>query len=98
MIKHQQNPVRCCRDEAWQVTLHSAQIYGMEAIYILAVIDRFGYPFGVNMSRQRKLNDQSVNRSISIQFFDLFNQRCLVDIRSEERRVGKECRSRWSTE
>src|SRR5690606_41135668 len=68
------------------------------SIYILAVIDRFGYPFGVNMSRQRKLNDQSVNRSISIQFFDLFNQRCLVDIRSEERRVGKECRSRWSTE
>ena len=50
--------------------------------------------FGVEVCR----NDQRTTNSLGVPRFEnlLLKMGELIDIRSEERRVGKECRSRWS--
>ena len=41
-------------------------------------------------------NEESVLKRCLDSYSGLFDEIIIVDTRSEERRVGKECRSRWS--
>src|SRR3712207_9424578 len=51
------------------------------------------YPATEERAVRCELFDLEVER---LTFFSTFTQRSLEEVRSEERRVGKECRSRWS--
>src|SRR5437763_3975595 len=42
-----------------------------------------------------RLIEQTATRTATVSGFGVVDQQCVL--RSEERRVGKECRSRWST-
>src|SRR3712207_1869409 len=51
------------------------------------------------MKRQRKIHDQLITKGLEIitdSYIDVLEPLCEKYDRSEERRVGKECRSRWS--
>src|SRR5690606_5733877 len=76
MIQHQHNAVWRRRDEARQITLHASQVNGVEAIHILAVVDRFGDPFGIDMFGQRKLYDQAVYALVFIEFLNFGEELC----------------------
>ena len=43
-----------------------------------------------------QFKESNLNNNIGLEFYDLSHPWGLGQPRSEERRVGKECRSRWS--
>ena len=66
-VQQREDAQRCGRNEAWKANGHTPHIDGMEAVYILAVIDGLNDFLLVDMLRQRQLDDEAVYIGILIQ-------------------------------
>jgi len=71
-----------------EVVSHGQAIYG-DAVRVASRLESLAEPGGINVSRA--IRDQIRDR-LPVVLRDLGEHK----VRSEERRVGKECRSRWS--
>ena len=67
MLQQGEDTERSGRDETRHAERHSAHVYRVESVYILAVIYCHGYLLLIDVLRQRKLNDESVNIIILVQ-------------------------------
>ena len=52
--------------------------------------------FGIAYYDKELINEASKSSGLSTEYFEKADERAPSALRSEERRVGKECRSRWS--
>lgn len=67
MLQQGEDTERSGRNETSHAERHSAHIYRVESVYILTVIYCHGHLLLIDVLRQRKLNDESVNIIILVQ-------------------------------
>ena len=77
------------------MTIEAAKIATLKKLHKAIHGDRHGYDFGTGEGAAAKWHtDEFVLGAHAFNF--LLEDEVFVTVRSEERRVGKECRSRWS--
>ena len=67
-------------DEAGQSDGHAADVDGVESVDVLAEVDGLDYLLLVDVARQRKLHDKSVDISVLVEFVNLVEQLLLGDV------------------
>src|SRR3712207_9124851 len=87
-------------------SIKNTRLYSQEDVDLGRYIQRLTQEMGMNLAGVRKVIDlerQVARLEAEIRALreeldrkDLEHSRLIAEIRSEERRVGKECRSRWS--
>src|SRR3972149_11176494 len=70
----------------------------LQNVYIIRNKENMGFPYACNQGAKRKFSPllYFLNSDVILQKDAIVNLVKALDDRSEERRVGKECRSRWS--
>src|SRR2546422_10705354 len=87
------SPIRLSFNPQLRVEFRGATVTSDAGLLLLRELDE---RLGLDALIERHLTDPRTGHNRQFPLPDLFRQSIYSRLRSEERRVGKECRSRWS--